>query len=107
MSFLEAIGAGSKQRSTTSQALQNRLVETQAQAVAPSVHTDLNTAVSQSSAMESARLMMESRSNETHVPMSGRPTLSQGASFASLTAAYLTEMRLTQELEQVREKLSQ
>ena len=55
--------------------------------------------------MESARLMMESRNSQhSNVPITGRTSLASLSS-GSLAAAYLTEMRLQQELADVQESM--
>lgn len=106
MTFIEAISTTLQPRSQTAQAMQQRLQQGPVNAAprAAPVHTEQ--AVAPSQAMESARLMMESRdAQHSNVPITGRTSLSSLSS-GSLAAAYLTEMRLQQELADVQESMA-
>ena len=104
MTFIEAISASLQSRSSTFVALRERLLQpAPQQAATQATSPQTAQALRAPQVMESARLMMESREEKTgHVPVTGRTSLSNG----SMTAAYLTEMRLQQELAEIQEKMS-
>ncbi len=106
MTYIDTTATNAQPRSQTAQAMQQRLQHGPANAAprATTVHTEQ--AVRPSQAMESARLMMESRSSQhSNVPITGKTSLSSLSS-GSLVAAYLTEMRLQQELADVQESMA-
>ncbi|MBU2982117.1 hypothetical protein KO498_09865 [Lentibacter algarum] len=101
MSSIDSL-SGPRIASATSLALQERV----AISPTPQVKTETQQAVAQSSAMDSARLMMESRSSQnSSLPITHRTALHN--SYGGLTAAYLTEMRLQQELDDVQEQMNE
>ena len=105
MTFFEAITTTLQPRSQTShgQASQN-LKAASMEAAPQAAKPETVKAVRQAAPMESARLMMESRdAMHGHVPITGRTTLGSG----SMAAAYLTEMRLQQELSDLQGRLSE
>ena len=100
MTFIDSL-SGPRIASASTTALQQRL----AQGPTPQVKTETQQAVKASNAMDSARLMMESRSTQSrNIPITHRTSLS---SVGGQTAAFLTEMRLQQELASVQEQLNE
>ena len=98
MSLVESLGAASQARSATTTAMSERLAQSQVQSAAPAVaKTELRSAVQQSTATSTTRIMLESPPKEAVPP---RRSLPVGTS----TAAYLIEMRLSQELAQLQEE---
>ena len=97
MSLVESLGAASQTRSATTTAMSEPLAQSQVQSAAPAVaKTELRSAVQQSTATSTTRIMLESPPKEAALP---RRSLPVGTS----TAAYLIEMRLSQELAQLQE----
>lgn len=98
MSSIESLGNASQPRSATSSAMQDRLAASQTAAQPAAAKPELQVAVQQANGADTTRIMMESRPKEA---ASQAPKLPMGTS----TAAYLIEMRLSQELAEVQEEL--
>lgn len=78
--------------------MSERLAQSHSQNSAPAVvKTELQNAVQQSTATSTTRIMLESPPKESAPPRRSLPT-------GTSTAAYLIEMRLSQELAQLQEE---
>ncbi|MCV2893896.1 hypothetical protein [Lentibacter sp. XHP0401] len=96
MSSIESLGIASQSRAAYTPLLHERQAQSQ-NARASASKVELPTAVSQTNASDTSRLRLESRPKEAPPP---RKLLLTG----NATAAYLIEMRLTQEIAMLQEE---
>ena len=74
MSLVESLGAASQTRSATATAMSERLAQSQVQSAAPAVaKTELRSAVQQSTATSTTRIMLESPPKEAAPPAEACP----------------------------------